>query len=220
MIAQRVTECRRTSPEPEVGDSLLKAGPLFARPTPMLCWHRTNVRSKQGPLEALMGEIHQDCRIATGLGRAADGQKGGLDYLGAVKDQQGMAVEHGTGDCAATSSGPLLILAGAGSGKTNTLAYRVAHLAFRGADPQRMLLATFSRRAAAAIERRAGQLLNGILGAASSRPPHAFPWSGTFHSIGARLLREYAPRVGLHASFSIHDRTDSEDLIAIVGDDP
>src|SRR4029453_3640246 len=151
--AQSLTECRRTSPEPEVGDSLLKAGPLFARPTPMLCWHRTNVRSKQGPLEALMGEIHQDCRIATGFGRAVARQKGRLGFLAALNDQQRIAVEHGTGDCAATSSGPLLILAGAGSGKTNTLAYRVAHPAFRGADPHRMLLATFFLRAATAMDR-------------------------------------------------------------------
>jgi len=169
--------------------------------------------------EALMGEINLEHRFASGFGRTADAVTGRRDYLAALNNQQRIAVEHGAGDQAGPSSGPLLIIAGAGSGKTNTLAYRVAHLAFKGADPQRMLLATFSRRAAAEMERRAGQILNRIAGVASSRHPHAFPWSGTFHSIGARLLREYAPRVGLHVSFSIHDRTDSEDLIAIVRHD-
>src|SRR5437660_7454237 len=79
-----------------------------------------------------------------------------------------------------------------------------------------MLLATFSRRAAAEMERRAGGILNRILGVASSRHAHAFPWSGTFHAIGARLLREYAPRIGLYEAFTIHDRSDSEDQLAIV----
>jgi ATP-dependent DNA helicase UvrD/PcrA len=146
-----------------------------------------------------------------------------LDYLAPLNEQQRLAVEHGVGgferEGNGPARGPLLIIAGAGSGKTNTLAYRVAHLAFSGADPQRMLLATFSRRAAAEMERRAGAILNRILGVASSRATHAFPWSGTFHSIGARLLREYAPRIGLHPSFSIHDRADSEDLIAIARHD-
>jgi ATP-dependent DNA helicase UvrD/PcrA len=160
-----------------------------------------------------MGENNLDCRVAGGRRRAAGRPP---NYLAALNEQQRIAVEHGATDCAATPGRPLLIIAGAGSGKTNTLAYRVAHLAFRGADPRRMLLATFSRRAAAEMERRAGEILNRILGIASSRHTHAFPWSGTFHSIGARLLREYAPRVGLHASFSIHDRADSEDLVAIV----
>ena len=125
----------------------------------------------------------------------------------------------GPARAAPTRANRCSIIAGAGSGKTNTLAYRVAHLVFNGADPQRMLLATFSRRSAAEMERRAGQILNRILGVASSRHAHVFPWSGTFHSIGARLLREYAPRIGLHESFSIHDRADSEDLIAIVRHD-
>jgi len=82
----------------------------------------------------------------------------------------------------------LLVIAGAGSGKTNTLAYRVAHLVFSGADPQRILLLTFSRRAAAEMERRAGQILNRVLGMTTNQRPPALPWSGTFHGIGARLL--------------------------------
>ncbi len=166
-----------------------------------------------------MGEINADCPVpidVDGLAMAA-GER--LNYLAELNEQQRLAVEHGAGSLAPDARGPLLVIAGAGSGKTNTLAHRVAHLAFNGADPQRMLLATFSRRAAAEMERRASRILNRILGVASSGHTHAFPWSGTFHSIGARLLREYAPRIGLHASFSIHDRADSEDLIAIARHD-
>src|ERR1051326_7057238 len=134
------------------------------------------------------------------------------DYLDALNAEQRCAVEHGCdpgGDAE-----PLLIVAGAGSGKTNTLAYRVAHLVCRGADPRRILLLTFSRRAAAEMERRAGFILQRVLGV--SPRASALPWSGTFHSVGARFLREYAPRVGLAESFTIQDRGDSEDMLAIV----
>ena len=137
-------------------------------------------------------------------------------YLSALNPQQRLAVEHGVGPAGTKGQGPLLVIAGAGSGKTNTLAHRVAHLVFSGADPQRILLLTFSRRAAAEMERRAGQVLSRGIGAGTSQRPPALPWSGTFHSIGARLLREYAERIGLNPSFTIHDRGDSEDLLAIV----
>ncbi len=85
-----------------------------------------------------------------------------------------------------------------------------------GADPQRILLLTFSRRAAAEMGRRAGQHLHRALGAATKHGPGALSWAGTFHSVGARLLREYAARIGLQESFTILDRADAEDLIAIV----
>ena len=111
---------------------------------------------------------------------------------------------------------PLLIIAGAGSGKTNTLAHRVAHLVHEGADPHRVLLLTFSRRAAAELERRAGRVLGALLDARGDGQHVALPWAGTFHSVGARLLREYAERVGLVTGFTIHDRPDSEDLMAVV----
>jgi DNA helicase-2/ATP-dependent DNA helicase PcrA len=136
------------------------------------------------------------------------------DYLDVLNAEQRRAVEHG---CDAPSDDrALLIIAGAGSGKTNTLAYRVAHLICRGADPRRILLLTFSRRAAVEMERRAGRILHRVLGVAAGTAPATLPWSGTFHSIGARLLREYAQRIGLADSFTIHDRGDSEDLLAIV----
>ncbi len=107
------------------------------------------------------------------------------------------------------------MIAGAGSGKTSTLAHRVAHLIAGGADPQRLLLLTFSRRAAQEMERRAGQVLCSVLGLRSQTPP-ALPWAGTFHGIGARLLREYAAQIGLDENFTIHDRGDAEDLMGLV----
>src|ERR1700741_2664955 len=117
--------------------------------------------------------------------------------------EQLAAVTHGTGD-GAVDTRPLLVMGGPGSGKTSTLAHRVANLVRHGADPQRMLLLTFSRRAAQEMERRVGAVLQRALGDSLAAPP-SLPWSGTFHGIGARLLREYAPRVGLEDSFTIHD---------------
>jgi DNA helicase-2/ATP-dependent DNA helicase PcrA len=141
------------------------------------------------------------------------------DPLAALNAQQREAATHGTGDTAGDTR-PLLVIAGAGSGKTNTLAHRVANLIRHGADPQRMMLLTFSRRAAQEMERRVGRVLQQSLGlGAVAQPPPALPWSGTFHGIGARLLREYAQRIGLEENFTIHDRGDSEDLIGLVRHD-
>ncbi len=129
-----------------------------------------------------------------------------------LNEAQRLAVEHGVGD--AQGPAPLLVIAGAGSGKTATLAHRVAHLILAGADPKRIMLATFSRRAAAELNRRVQRLLQRKLAAeaaAQSVPAYA----GTFHSIGARLIREYAPRLGLDPQFTIHDREDSADLMAL-----
>ncbi|HEX8012686.1 MAG TPA: ATP-dependent helicase [Casimicrobiaceae bacterium] len=137
------------------------------------------------------------------------------DPFDILNAEQRRAVEHG-GDGPESDARALLIIAGAGSGKTNTLAYRVAHLVRSGADPQRILLLTFSRRAAAELERRAGEILQRVLGLQGTSPLATLRWSGTFHAVGARLLREYAPRIGLADSFTIHDRGDSEDLLAIV----
>ena len=146
------------------------------------------------------------------------------DYLATLNTQQRAAVEYGIGTGqnnhgGQPACGALLVIAGAGSGKTNTLAYRVAHAVRHGADPCRLLLLTFSRRSAVEMERRAGRILNTILGNSTALAAHVsptLPWAGTFHSIGARLLREYAGRIGLHESFTIQDRGDSEDLMAIV----
>jgi DNA helicase-2/ATP-dependent DNA helicase PcrA len=133
-----------------------------------------------------------------------------MDYLDRLNPDQRAAVEHGVG---VQDSRPLLIIAGAGSGKTDTLAHRVAHLVMNGADPHRILLLTFSRRAAAEMERRAERILNRATG---SNAAGGLTWSGTFHAIGARLLREYAERIGFDRAFTIHDREDAADLMNLV----
>jgi DNA helicase-2/ATP-dependent DNA helicase PcrA len=114
---------------------------------------------------------------------------------------------------------PLLVLAGAGTGKTLTLAARVARLVLDGADPQRLLLLTFSRRAAQEMQRRAGRLLHQALGLRPTQAAPSLPWAGTFHAVGARLLREYAPQLGLAQNFTVQDRGDSEDLMGLVRQD-
>src|SRR4051812_28074063 len=84
--------------------------------------------------------------------------------------------------------GPLVIIAGAGTGKTQTLAHRVAHLIKEGSDPGRIVLLTFTRRAAEIMIRRARARV---------------PWAGTFHSVANRLLRIHAHTVGLEPNFTV-----------------
>jgi DNA helicase-2/ATP-dependent DNA helicase PcrA len=141
--------------------------------------------------------------------------KAAADFLSSLNDAQRAAVRHGFADGDRGIPGPLLVIAGAGTGKTNTLAARVAWLVANGADPQRILLLTFSRRAALEMERRAGAFLHRLAGAGARAVPE-LPWAGTFHSIGARLIRDYAERIAVPATFTIHDRADAEDLLAIV----
>ncbi|MFH0298174.1 ATP-dependent helicase [Bradyrhizobium sp. 31Argb] len=139
-------------------------------------------------------------------------------YLDALNPTQRRAVEHGVGPDG-TIGAPLLVIAGAGSGKTNTLAHRVAHLIVSGADPRRILLMTFSRRAAAEMTKRVERIARRVLGDNAGIMTDALAWSGTFHGIGARLLREYSERIGLDPAFTIHDREDSADLINLVRHD-
>jgi DNA helicase-2/ATP-dependent DNA helicase PcrA len=117
-------------------------------------------------------------------------------------------------------SGPLLVIAGAGTGKTSTLAHRVAHLLLQGVAPERMLLLTFTRRAAIEMTRRAQRVVAEALAEqhAGARVPEnlRLPWSGTFHAIGNRLIRAYAQRLGLDPAFSVLDRGDSADLMDVV----
>src|SRR5579862_3458777 len=114
-------------------------------------------------------------------------------------------------------SGPLLIVAGAGTGKTDTLAHRVAHLVIHGVDPARILMLTFTRRAALEMRRRAHditrQALKEPLGGASQSISQRLAWAGTFHSIGNRLLRHYAAHLQLDPNFSVIDRADAADLL-------
>jgi len=138
-----------------------------------------------------------------------------VDPFSTLNAQQREAVEHGL-EQPNHQGEPLLVIAGAGSGKTMTLASRATRLVLAGADPQRMLLLTFSRRAAGEMERRVGRVLHQALGLSSTLRPPSLPWSGTFHAIGARLLRDYAQQVGLSPQFTIVDRGDAEDLMALV----
>ncbi len=133
------------------------------------------------------------------------------DWLEKLNDEQRRAVTFGA---ELGAMPPLLVIAGAGTGKTTTLAHRVAWLVLQGADPHRMLLLTFSRRAAIEMTRRAERLVAAVRGAngAATR----LPWAGTFHAIGARILREHAERVGLDPGFGILDRADAADLIDLV----
>jgi DNA helicase-2/ATP-dependent DNA helicase PcrA len=114
------------------------------------------------------------------------------------------------------SAPPLLVIAGAGTGKTATLAHRVAHLVAQGVDPSRILLLTFSRRAAHEMTHRAALLLRGNHNGSAR---HLLPWAGTFHSIGARLLRQHAAALGLPPGFGVLDRPDSADLIDTLRDE-
>ena len=155
------------------------------------------------------------------------------DLLQKLNPQQREAATHG--------DSPLLIVAGAGTGKTATLVHRVAWLIARGIDPARILFLTFTRRAAAEMLRRVENLLRHLQadgGPALVVPPgHQVPmvggippeggttsarfhagrlWGGTFHAVATRLLRRYGKAIGLPPGFMIHDRADAEDLMNVV----
>ena len=116
-------------------------------------------------------------------------------------------------------AGPLLVVAGAGTGKTMTLAHRVARLVLAGVPPPRILLLTFSRRAAREMTRRARRIVGRALSDDGRGGDVRLPWAGTFHSVANRLLREYAPNLGLDPGFSVLDRGDSADLMDVARQD-
>src|SRR6266550_1090028 len=140
-------------------------------------------------------------------------------YLESLNREQRRAVQHGVTEKSTAPSLPLLVIAGAGSGKTNTLAHRVAHLIVNGADPRRILLMTFSRRAAAEMTKRVERISRKAMGDKAGVMTDALTWAGTFHGIGARLLREYSVQVGLDQAFTIHDREDAADLMNLARHD-
>ena len=124
-----------------------------------------------------------------------------------LNPEQRTAAMHG--------EGPLLIVAGAGTGKTATLAHRVAYLIAQGTPPGRILLLTFTRRAAEEMLRRTDDLLRRAA-AAEGAQAGSRVWGGTFHAIAARLLRIHGESIGLPPGFTILDRGDAEDLMHAV----
>jgi DNA helicase-2/ATP-dependent DNA helicase PcrA len=117
---------------------------------------------------------------------------------------------------------PLLIIAGAGAGKTNTLAHRVAHLIHTGVNPARILLLTFTRRAAQEMTKRAESALRTAASSSIRNSQSAIGnriWSGTFHAISTRLLRLHAQSLGLSENFTVIDRSDAEDFLNICRSD-
>src|SRR5882762_10416750 len=120
-----------------------------------------------------------------------------IDYAKELNEQQYAAVT--------APPGPSLVIAGAGSGKTRTLVYRVAYLLEQGIPPERILLLTFTNKAAKEMMRRVSDLLGQEL---------ASLWGGTFHSIGNRILRQHAPLLAYQRDFSILDREDAKHLIS------
>ena len=125
-----------------------------------------------------------------------------VTYLETLNREQRRAVEHGVQTKYGAPGSALLVIAGAGSGKTNTVAHRVAHLIVNGADPRRILLMTFSRRAAAEMTRRVERIARQVM-VSSAAIVDALTWAGTFHGMGARLLREYADQIGIDPAFTI-----------------
>ncbi len=144
------------------------------------------------------------------------------ECLAHLNDAQTAAASYGACDGQGLfRSGPLLVLAGAGTGKTRTLAHRVAHLIVHGIDPSRILLLTFSRRAAREMTRRTKNIVRQAVADAKASPRvralgrKKLCWAGTFHSVASRLLRRYARSVGLDAGFGIIDRSDCADLVDV-----
>ena len=140
-----------------------------------------------------------------------------FDHLGLLNPAQRLAAEYGErAEGSKFESGPLLVIAGAGTGKTMTLAHRVAHLVIEGVDPERILLLTFTRRAAQEMTRRVENIVRSSARDAAPLPSGGLPWSGTFHSIANRLLRRFAHNLGLDPGFSVLDRGDAADMIDVV----
>ncbi|KKW10986.1 MAG: ATP-dependent helicase PcrA [Parcubacteria group bacterium GW2011_GWA2_49_9] len=135
-----------------------------------------------------------------------------MDYLLGLNARQREAVEH--------TEGPLLIVAGAGAGKTRVITHRILHLIKQGVAPESILAITFTNKAAKEMRERVRQLLGSsfqLLGQtegmehprSQNLKAISFPWLGTFHSLGVYILRENSQRLGLSKRFTIFDRSDS-----------
>jgi DNA helicase-2/ATP-dependent DNA helicase PcrA len=132
-----------------------------------------------------------------------------------LNGRQRRAVRYGLKNGPSPDIHPLLVIAGAGTGKTNILAHRVAHMIEKGTDPRRILLLTFSRRAADEMTDRVKRITETPL----RDQQIDLPWSGTFHAVAAKLIREHAVELGLSSSFTILDRSDAADLMNLVRHD-
>jgi DNA helicase-2/ATP-dependent DNA helicase PcrA len=132
------------------------------------------------------------------------------EYLANLNKEQRSAVRHGL-KFKKPDHRPLLVLAGPGAGKTHLITHRVAHLLLEGTASHRILLLAFGRLAAREMTGRANRIVASV-----SDVNVDLPWSGTFHSVGARLLRHYARQVGLRSSYTILDPSDAESLMNTV----
>ena len=138
----------------------------------------------------------------------------------ALNSSQRRAATFGAPAEKGIAAGPLLILAGAGTGKTNTLAHRTAHLVLNGVDPARILMLTFTRRAAQEMIRRTQGIVSTVM-ADRGKPgdrsvASRLQWAGTFHSVANRILRVYAKHLALDPNFTVLDRSDAADLMDVV----
>ncbi|SPQ01993.1 ATP-dependent DNA helicase [Candidatus Sulfobium mesophilum] len=136
----------------------------------------------------------------------AEGVPPEFSWLNDLNQRQREAVTAG--------DGPVLVIAGAGTGKTKTLAYRVARLVCRGFDPGRIMLLTFTRRAAEEMIRRANVIVRIAQPETSAQASRI--WGGTFHAVANRLLRVYSKTIGLEESFTVLDQADAEDLMNVI----
>jgi DNA helicase-2/ATP-dependent DNA helicase PcrA len=134
-----------------------------------------------------------------------------IDFANELNQEQLEVVQKGDGPC--------LVLAGAGSGKTRVITYRVAYLLEQGVNPQNILLVTFTNKAAEEMKKRVQNLANIDVGASGRLPAgrqgSPLPWAGTFHHIAYRILILYAPLLGYKPKFSILDSDDSESLLKL-----
>ena len=122
------------------------------------------------------------------------------NYLDELNEQQRAAVEY--------CDGPQLVIAGAGSGKTRVLTYKIVHLLRLGYEPWRILALTFTNKAAKEMRERVEQLVGGAVASKL--------WMGTFHSIFARILRANAELIGFKSNFTIYDSADSKSLVKTI----
>jgi len=120
-----------------------------------------------------------------------------MSYLHSLNEAQRLAVQH--------MDGPVMVIAGPGSGKTRVLTYRIAHMIEKGVTPHHILALTFTNKAAREMKERIGA----VVGSKGDRV-----WAGTFHSIFARILRVEAVKIGYPPAFTIYDRDDSKSLVS------